>query len=579
MLDPSSATVRVIKRDRAQYVGRCGTLCEVEEVHRNHNEFTGQAGTSFQIAVNNGPISMTSPPPPPNLDGKQAELLQKLADETSSASGQELSKWGLRGSDALPVRWHTAAEDLFDYWEKIQTSGAPVSLEGQFTKIRRTYEAVESRRLVVLGRAGAGKTMLAHRLILDLLKNNPTGPVPVLFSLGDWNPSTELRHWLAEHLIRDYPFLGTKETSVGSKLAEVFIERGLIVPVLDGFDEILGQHHPAAIRQISTLDLPLIVTSRLDDYARAAHEIKAVGGAAAIALEDLTLGEAEEYLLHSTGKTRAPAWTSVFEQMRIAPDESLSQNLTAVLTTPLMITLARTVYNDDRGHDPGELLDAERFPTTEALEGHLLAAYLHTTYVRGGVGPNRARHPEWRPEQARRWLGYLATHLQERNTHDLAWWRLPDTLHHLTRRGVTTVAVWLAFGLPTGLLVGGLWGLTLGLADGLKAGTTFAIGIKEGLSFGFFFGAFFGLVAGWFSESGFKYRNTKSSDPPRFWIPPQGPQTRLQLTHTSRSLRLRLRSDLLLDLCAYLEAVFSTDSTESELGSYSRPRCCQRTSL
>ncbi|WP_165939784.1 NACHT domain-containing protein [Saccharopolyspora aridisoli] len=404
-----------------------------------HNHSSGQSWNNAQIGVNHGNIWLTSPPGSLGVDVKQAELLQRLADTVREASADGLTRWGLRDRDALPVRWRIASEDLFDYWEKIQLDGAPPLLEGQFTAIRQTYEAVESRRLVILGRAGAGKTVLAHRLILDLLKNSPTGSVPMLFSLADWNPSTELRHWLTERLIRDYPFLNYPNPN-GAKPAERFIARGLILPVLDGFDEIPEEHHSAAIRGISNLDMPLIVTSRPNEYARAAHQTKAVSGAAAIILEDITLDDAKTYLLHSTGKTRAPAWEAVFTHLRTSPYDIVSRNLTAVLTSPLMITLARTVYNDTPD-EPGELLNGERFPTAEALENHLLDAYLRAVYTRRNTDPQHKGSPNWNPDQARRWLSYLANHLISNNAQDLAWWKLSTALNSFTRILVTAATV------------------------------------------------------------------------------------------------------------------------------------------
>ncbi|MFC7339903.1 NACHT domain-containing protein [Saccharopolyspora griseoalba] len=453
------------------------------EKNEIHNEFSGLAATSFQIGVNNGPISVTSPSNPSGLNGTQAERLRGLAGAVRSASERELEKWGLRDRDALPVRWRTAEENLFDYWEKIGADGTPVSLAGQFTAIRKTYEAVESRRLVVLGRAGAGKTVLAHRLILDLLKNSPLGPVPVLFGLGDWNPATELRCWLAEHLARDFLFLDTRDPTTKMKLAEVFIERGLVVPVLDGFDELPEQHHAAAIRQISTLDLPLIVTSRPAEYARAAHEIKAVGGAAAIALEDLPLDKTREYLRQSTGKPRGHAWDAVFEQLRTAPGDPASRNLTAVLTSPLMVMLARTVYNDNPGHQPGELLNAAHFPEAEDLEDHLLDAYVETVYARR-TGPRKSRTPNWSPGRARRWLGYLATHLQDRDTHDLTWWELPAALHRWTRILVTAAIGGIAVGTAHGFVVGAANGLADGFVGGFAVGfaVVFAVVFPAGFA-------------------------------------------------------------------------------------------------
>ncbi|WP_344679624.1 NACHT domain-containing protein [Saccharopolyspora taberi] len=447
-----------------------------------HNHSSGPAGTNVQFGVNKGTIWFVGSPARSSAEDAREGRLRDLAAEVRSACDRELEKWGLRDRDALPVRWHTATDDLFDHWTKIQDDGAPVSLDGRFTTIRHTYETVESRRLVILGRAGAGKTVLAHRLILDLLTNNPTGPVPVLFSLGDWNPATELRAWLAEHLARDFLFLDTPDVA-GKKLAEVFVERGLILPVLDGFDEIPADHHPSAIRQISTLDLPLILTSRPGEYSRAAHEIKAIGGAAAITLEDLTLDETHQYLRQSTGKRRGPAWDAVFNQLRTAPDEPANRNLTAMLTMPLMVMLARTVYNDNQGLDPGELLNIERFPTAMALEDHLLDAYLTTVYTR------RTRRTNWDSDQARRWLGYIATHLTQRDTHDLTWWNLPATLHRRSRILITTVVVGLAVGIVYGLAVrpaiGPLVGLTAGITVGIAVGPVggLAVGLTNEVGF------------------------------------------------------------------------------------------------
>ncbi|MGW1681288.1 NACHT domain-containing protein [Saccharopolyspora sp. NPDC002376] len=382
---------------------------------------------------------------------------------------------------------------------------------------------------MILGRAGAGKTVLAHRLILDLLNNTATGPVPVLFSISDWNPATELRSWLAEYLVRDFPFLDAPD-AVGKKLAEVFVFRGLILPVLDGFDEIPERHRPAAVRQISTLDLPLILTSRPGEYARAAYEIKAVGGAAAIMLEDLTLEETHEYLRQSTGKPRGPVWDGVFEQLRTAPEARASRNLTTVLTSPLMVMLARTVYNDNPGRHPGELLDTGRFSEAEDLEDHLLDVYVDTVYTLSN-GPQISRRPNWNPEQAHRWLGYLANHLVTLKTHDLTWWQLPATLHHHTRI-LTTAATggllgWLALALTS---VPGLW-LREGIAEWL------AYVLWNGFRLGLVVGLGLGLTAGIIKEVGFsRWRTGREPERLRLSLRKRGRDKSSLWTYIKKSL-------------------------------------------
>lgn len=491
-----------------------GTLCRVvggDEVHNSSSG--GVGGHSVQVGTVHGDLSVAS-----GSADELAQIAEHLAGEVRALSARELRQWGIRDRDALPVRWHTD-EELSDHPEKIQVSGALVSLAGQFTEIRTTYEAVESKRLAILGRAGSGKTVLAHRLILDLLGSSAAGRigrVPVLFSLSDWDPATELSGWLAGQLARDFPFLDVQDSATGKRRADLFVERGLVLPVLDGFDEIAKGNHSAAIGRISSLDLPLIVTSRPGEYSEAARRIRAVSGAAAVRLDDLTRDEARSYLRQSTSKPRASAWDAVFEHLRTAPEESASRNLTAVLTTPLMVTMARTVYNDTPDHDPGELLDVRRFPTAAELQDHLLGAYLETLYTRRDSRPRSTRRPNWNPEQARRWLGHLATHLQDRSTHDLTWWQLPTTLHRRTRVLITAAIIAPVYGLANGLDEG----LPHGLANGLGHGLVF-------LLVGFALGFAVGLV----DERGFSSGRTG-------WEPER---LRLGLRRRNRERRFRLR--------------------------------------
>ncbi|WP_344930389.1 NACHT domain-containing protein [Saccharopolyspora gregorii] len=399
-------------------------------------------------------------PEPPAPTGSPEASARELARRLAALSRQEGERWGLGDPEALPVRWHPAADELVDHWDNIQHDEArPPSLTGSFAEIRRTYRDIDSQRLVILGRAGAGKTALVHRLVLDLIaERGRTGRVPVLFGLGDWNPTTTaLRSRLADLLERDHPFL------VGGKAAALVADEW-VLPVLDGFDEIPERYRRGAVREISRLVSPVVVTSRRDEYADAVRQ-DWVRGAAVIELDDLRPNEVARHLRRSSGQARAAEWAAVFEHVRTEPDAAESRNLAAALTTPLLVTLAR-LNHDDADRDPAELLDADRFRSAEQLEEHLLSVYLNTRY-----DPVRRPGP-WRPDQAHRWLGRLATDLVRRGSHDLAWWRMPAALHRRTRVLVTTVAFALCFGAP-GLLLG-LWGQF--------TATWFGIGLLTGLS-------------------------------------------------------------------------------------------------
>ncbi|MGW0891563.1 NACHT domain-containing protein [Saccharopolyspora sp. NPDC002578] len=449
-----------------------------------HNQITGPVrGNVLQTGNVHGDLLVWQQPPDArHVDESLREPLWRLRREVREASAEAVRTWGISSSGALAVRWRTATDELGDHPENIHGNVDPVSLEGQFTAVRDTYQAVRSKRLVIVGQAGAGKTVLAHRLILDLLD---TGPVPVLFSLGGWNPaSTDLQPWLIQQLLRDFGFLNGSNSATGEIQGQVLVQENLILPVLDGFDEIPHQHHPAAIRKISDLDSPLVITSRQEEYRDAAHTVRAVGRAAAIELQDITPAEAHRYLRLSAGKSRSRDWDTVFGQLHTHPDQTASQSLTHVLRTPLMVTLTRNNYNDTAHHHPSELLDTERFPTTTALEDHLLHAYLGTIYPSSrDTGPRRPRHTQWNPDRSRHWLGHLADHLQRRHTHDLIWWHLPTTLHRHTRILLTAATVGLGFALLLGPALGYVFGLDWLLSIGLPFGLS--IGLAAGLAVAF----------------------------------------------------------------------------------------------
>ncbi|WP_139274122.1 NACHT domain-containing protein [Saccharopolyspora flava] len=433
------------------------------EESKIHNESSGPARNNIQIGINYGKVSVGAVGPL-DFDEVHDRLLHVLARSVAKASKDELARWELGGSDVLSVRWSAADDGLVDHPDKIQSDGTPGQLDGEFGSIRQTFESVESQRLVILGRAGAGKTVLARRLILDLIAER-RAPVPVLFSLGGWDPEVRLKGWLEGRLVRDHPILGAEDVARRS-MAQHLLDRGSILPVLDGFDEIPESRRKRAIRQISSLDLPFVFTSRPSEYSRAAREARPISRAAAIKIHELASGEAERYLSSSTAVGRSPGWAEVFKALNGVPAGSEKPALAHVLTSPLNVTLARAIYNDG-GREPKELL--ERFHTVGEIEEHLWSSYLSIAYLRDG-GP---RDEGWDPDLAREWLGSLAEGLVRRGTLDLMWWSLPASLYRGTRVLVFAVVVSLAVGsaglvfLSDGVLfaIGG--GLAVGLAGGL----------------------------------------------------------------------------------------------------------------
>ncbi|GAA0353197.1 NACHT domain-containing protein [Streptomyces blastmyceticus] len=479
-----------------------------------------------------------------------ADVAEQLAHAVAARWQREEEQRQVHDPYPLPVRWRQAPEELTDHWANIRRLPAggthgPLDLGGRLDEIVGVYRRIPSGRLVVLGRPGSGKTILTTRFLLDYVKSRArTEAVPVIFTIGAWDPTAiTFRDWLTAQLTRDHPGLAAPAPG-GPSLAAALVETGRVLPVLDGFDEIADGLNRPALEALNATTLPLLLTSRPSEYAAAVAETDVLTSAAAVELADLTLSDLADYLPRTTRKARGgdpatTAWEPVLSELHEQPRGQGSANLATVLTTPLMVTLARAVYSDTPGRDPAALLDTRRFGSPEELEVHLLDNFIATAYrLRPEHGPGGGPHHGVDPERARHWLGYLAHHLTRLDTPNLEWWRLGSGLRRSTRTLVTALVISLTIGLVNligvlfdplgfqladGLLVGPLAGIIFGIAHwfmvaakdtavppsnvGMKifgrtgrtrqgTGTRFLIGSLCGIVFGFSYGFTHGVLVG-----------------------------------------------------------------------------------
>lgn len=122
------------------------------------------------------------------------------------------------------------------------------------------------------------------------------------------------------------------------------------------------------------------------------------------------------------------------EKLRSQPDAPLAH----VLTSPLMVSLAGTGYAAPRS-DPAELLG---FRDQAAIEHHLLEAFIPAAYHDAPPEPGTpvtSAQRQYSPDQARKWLTFLARHLDTLPTRDpaspardLAWWQLVEAIPRRT---------------------------------------------------------------------------------------------------------------------------------------------------
>jgi NACHT domain/Trypsin-like peptidase domain len=416
------------------------------------------------------------PPPPPHPPLAEGDPAEALAGEVSKQWRKEEEQRRVHDPFPLPVRFRCTDRDVVDNWANIRklprgAAAEPLPLDGELDQIVDAYTSVPSCRLVVLGEAGSGKSILTLRFLVDWLDARAPGDrVPVIFGLGSWDPAaTSLRDWMCAQLVRDHPFLAAPAAR-GGNLARALLNMDKVLPVLDGFDEIPSGLRGEALKALNqATTMPLVLTSRPDEYARAVNgsgedsdseDCDVLTAAAVIELEGLTVDDYADYLIRSSRTIRGggpdrTVWDAVLARLRERPYTLGTANLAGVLTTPLMVFLARTIYSDAPRRNPEKLL---HFPTPEALQDHFLAAFVPAVYKpapnddRDADSPRQRRHRRhWTPERAQHWLGYLAAHLEQLETHDLAWWQLGTTMRRSSRMLVIGFLAGMALGVPTGI--------------------------------------------------------------------------------------------------------------------------------
>ncbi|PWW63548.1 hypothetical protein DFQ13_104540 [Actinokineospora spheciospongiae] len=301
----------------------------------------------------------------------------------------------------------------------------------------RTFEAVPSRRLVVCGAAGTGKTDWLLTYAQGALAAD--GPVPLLLDLSTWPRDLDFERWTGRQFAAEFP-----------ELDGDFVHTGRFVLLLDGLDEVDPERRHGLLEVLGSAvwsDQAIILTSRPEAYPD--HGLL---DAAVIILLPLDTGQVVGWL-DRVFRTEADAerWLPVRRALR-TPGSPVAE----ALSSPLMVTLAAKVFQDP-GSDPAELADAG------SVTGRLLDGVVPAAYARPG------KQSKWTAEQAAGWLEFLATHT---GRDGIAWWRLYllvprwrfavcfGFLPALTGTLIAGGAAWLFLGaLPAGLSVDDTWEL------------------------------------------------------------------------------------------------------------------------
>jgi hypothetical protein len=438
---------------------------------------------------------------------------QRLAKAIHGELDQERKSLKLEAPRPLPVSWNPVP------------GNSPVLADAAGDReIVVAYAEIWPARLVILGDAGSGKSVLVQSLALDILGKNPeekdyakpedtdrprlSEQIPVIFGLHSWEPGTELDEWLTSQLTGlYYVSLLTKD------LAGDLVRSRQVLPILDGFDEITPAQRAEFLELLNNESgRPLILTSRPEEYwdcgsgsAGGDSNRTVLAATEVIELTALSLHEVGAYLRDLPRKRPArassppgqpllPAWDPVVtmllrETPPVRGSKKTIASLREALSTPLMVAIARDVH---RYENPAELLK-QKFQTRRDAEKYLLDGFVPAIYA--GASGDRSR---WTAEQskqvekAERAFSYLAAHLQGpegKRPKGIAWWEFGGTdRKSAMKRAILCglaagLVMMVANGIATFLAVVGVGRLSVSPVQGvvLVLGNSMAIAVAFGL--------------------------------------------------------------------------------------------------
>ena len=352
------------------------------------------------------------------------------------------------------------------------------SEKGQLAAVHSFYEGLDPARLVILGEAGSGKTMLAVELALQLLRvgfrERQQGPpqVAVPISVAGWTGAQSLRDWLADRLSEAY--------HLPPGVALQLVEGRRILPILDGLDETAqdpDRGMPTVERVLSALNTadrgtrltPIVVTCRDSFYRDLHREGLGIRDATVVNIEKLTANQISTYitrrfLADSSSQANHPDW----QQLRREIDQGSAPSLVAAFELPWLMTLAATVC-DSRLATLGELQSQDQTQLRDFLVNEFIPA---TVLLQPkGVTRRRLGEPQLNEEYRRaaaadrydagvvtERLAVLARHLRWQSEHQMSPTDLqPDRLWLLAAAaGKPVRAVHTAISVVLGILMGAL---------------------------------------------------------------------------------------------------------------------------
>jgi len=296
--------------------------------------------------------------------------VQTLSERVTRTEGLQRQRLLDRAAEPAPMLLRAA-----DFLRSCRGHAQPH--EADSTNIFSIFWSMKSKRMLLLGDPGAGKTLLLLELIrqaAEARKADPNIPIFIRANIAEWRDDRAFRDYFAEAV--------AAQQFVPTRLIGRMLDDGKIIPLLDGLDEFDPESSPPirgtdAIERLNTIadgsypvNAPIIVTCRktyfqtLESLQIDSGEMVGLAGAGCFMLDPLSPNQILIYLRTNLADEARPRWESVLDALRSQYPSPLKTRLMAALGSPWRLMLAFRAYAD---HGiPGDLLDDHDVAHVEA---------------------------------------------------------------------------------------------------------------------------------------------------------------------------------------------------------------------
>jgi eukaryotic-like serine/threonine-protein kinase len=327
--------------------------------------------------------------PPQPVEDRTRRDLSTLIDKVEQFWIKGVLEKSVHHQFLIELGKEKVAEAITHPWETVlelpNQAEATVAIGGNITE---SFEEVE-HYLLILGQPGSGKTITLLQLARDLLalaRQDPAQPIPTVFNLSSWaNKGESIVDWMVRELSEKY--------QIPKKIGKVWLDQHLLLPLLDGLDEVTPDLQDDCVRAINNFvqECPsgLVVCSRLQEYMSLPVRLKLNG---AICLQPLSVQQVEDYL-----EKAGPSLAALRQAL-----ES-DNNLQELIQTPLMLSITSLAYE----HGSLQSLQRKSGDTVESLRDEVFETYIKTMVQRKGKSGR-----VYSKEKLDAWLGWLARQMK-----------------------------------------------------------------------------------------------------------------------------------------------------------------------